>query len=121
MPPRQQDGNFGPDTREVIQFWRSTRTSKPQSGPLQSMEIVTLLGVPKVCDLGQYQNAFERFVYPSATEIKALQRALAAKLGVAVVESGRLDEPTRNAIRALQRQRNEKETGAMTAELEATL
>jgi peptidoglycan hydrolase-like protein with peptidoglycan-binding domain len=109
--------DFGRDTRAAIQSWRSVRGS-PAAGPLLPKEITDLLA-ERPCDRAQYRTAFEKFNYGSQAKIVGLQKALAATLGGSqpVPETGKFDDATRAAISALQRLKNQPETGTMTRQL----
>jgi hypothetical protein len=129
LTPEQQTGDFGQQaTRDAIQSWRSAITPNPQTGPLSAREIRVLEGVTGSCD-AQYKSAYERFAFPTPEDIRRLQRSLAAALSnnvppVAVPSfeaTGKLDGPTRDAIRAFQRLKGLPETGIMTRQLRDTM
>ncbi len=119
----EQTGNFGPETLDAIQSWRSIKKSTPSSGPLSAKQISDLLGQP-ACDRALYQSPFEQAEYPSERRVVTLQAALAQALQALGVNtpvplSGKLDDKTRAAIRTFQEKLNiQPQTGTMTAELE---
>jgi hypothetical protein len=121
LPPDQQTGDFGQETRDAIQSWRSAITPNPSEAPLSERDIRALEGVTSSCD-PQYQSAYERFAYPRPEKIMRLQRSLAGALSNNVPPitvpsfgtSGKFDNPTRQAIRAFQHLKGLPETGIMT-------
>jgi hypothetical protein len=125
LAPEQQTGDFGPETRDAIQSWRSAITPNPVAGPLSEREIRTLEGVASSCDRTEYKSAYERFAYPTMERIMSLQRSLAGALSNNIPPitvpsfqtSGKLDDPTREAIRAFQRLKGVPESGIMTRQL----
>jgi hypothetical protein len=125
LTPEQQTGDFGQQaTRDAIQSWRSAIIPNPPTGPLSQREIQILESVTESCD-PQYKSAYERFAYPTRDRIISLQKSLAAALSNNVPpitvpsfeESGKLDGPTRDAIRAFQHLKSLPETGIMTRQL----
>jgi hypothetical protein len=116
--PEVKAGDFGPETRQAIQSWRSIKRSTPSSGPLNTRQITDLLLLGP-CDRALYQSYFERSEYSSEDSVKALQEALAKVLAgnPPVPQTGKLND-TRTAIRAFQKLNSLPETGIMTAGLE---
>jgi peptidoglycan hydrolase-like protein with peptidoglycan-binding domain len=103
-----EDGQFGQRTRTAIQQYRQATGRSTASPGLNQREITDLLGM-QACDTDQYRNAFERFFLPTSGSIRQLQEQLQiilAKLAptqaINVEQTGRLDEQTRQAIRALE-------------------
>jgi hypothetical protein len=109
--PEAQAGDFGPQTREAIQSWRSVKMSAPAPGPLTAREILELLAIKGTCDRARYQSYFELKSFPSEASVQALQKALG------VPSSDRLDDATRAAIKKLQRANGQPETGIVTRQL----
>ena len=113
MPPDKQVGTLGPETRAAITEYRAALGSQAAGG-LAPSEVTSLLGAG-TCGT-QYQNAFERFAYPTPAAVTRLQRAIATALGgdTTVPTGGVLDAATREAIKRLQKNLQLPETGAMT-------
>jgi hypothetical protein len=123
----EKTGDFSQQaTRDAIQAWRadfgSTRSPAPlgatQPPPLKATEITDLLGLPD-CKRGFYRSPFEQAEYGTERRVMNLQRDLSAALKKAggttsVPQFGKLDDPTRDAIREFQRLKGLPQTGTMT-------
>ena len=90
---------------------------------MRKFEITALLTPNQTCDRTLYRNAFERFRYRTATDVTTLQRSIAAALSndPTVPTNGVFDEPTRAAIKRLQKLKELPETGEMTFALTAKM
>jgi len=104
LPADGLTGNMDKATRDAIQSYRGF-TRRADNGGLIVGEINFLL-TAGACDGGRgYQNAYERFAFPSADKISELQRAMSTVLagrGVSVPPTGVFDGSTRDAIKLLQ-------------------
>jgi len=103
LPADKLTGNMDASTREAIQSYRGF-TRRPDNGGLVVGEINMLLGAGACDGTRGYQNAFERFAFPTADKISEFQRAVSAALTgrAQVPPTGVFDTPTRDAIKLLQ-------------------
>ncbi len=95
----EADGNFGgegSETRKAIALFQSAISSDRAqwTGQLDNQNQVNLLLAASPCTDPPYRNAYEKFEYASADQIKDLQSRLE------VPTTGVWDTPTRDAIRS---------------------